>query len=117
MQSLGKFYFIPNQLLIFFLKYRCTAIVGCWTLGYMTKEEQHQILNWVLNDVSIALFIEPIGKGEFLDNNQLKANKKCYYDRLFEKIGLKTIKEGRFIWNEEEVFEHYNQTDSMTQTV
>ena len=73
------------------------------------------MLKWIVNDTqSIALFIEPIGRGEYLDDNRLKANKKCYYDTLFKKAGLKIIKEGRFIWNDvDHEFEHYANTDSL----
>jgi len=60
----------------------------------------------------IALFIEPIGKGEYLDEGCLKANKLIYYDRLFKQKGFNILKEGRFIWNDlDEQFEHYTHTD------
>jgi hypothetical protein len=49
----------------------------------------------------ISLFIEPIGKGELLDEDRLKANKLIYYEKLFKKKGLNILKEGRFIWNDE----------------
>ena len=40
----------------------------------MTREEQIQILNWIHNaQGSVALFIEPIGKAELLDNQKLSA--------------------------------------------
>ena len=55
----------------------------------MTKKEQEEVLDWVHNHTkSLALFIEPIGKGEDLDNNTLKANKKEYYDKLFKNKKL-----------------------------
>ena len=79
----------------------------------MNRGEQEQVLDWIHNSTnSIALFIEPVGQGESLDNNKLKANKKVYYDRLFQEKGLTIRKEGRFIWNEiEEEYEHYEHTD------
>jgi hypothetical protein len=49
-----------------------------------------------------------------LDTNRLKANKKVYYDRLFRQVGLKVVKEGRFIWNDIDTeFEHYSSSDMM----
>ena len=58
-------------------------------------------MEWVLSaSNTISLFIEPVGKGEYLDSNRLKANGKAYYDHLFKDKGLKIIKEGRFIWND-----------------
>ena len=66
----------------------------------------------------MALFIEPIGIGEYVDGGKLKANKKVYYDKLFKKKGLKTIKEGRFTWHKiDEEFEHYTSTDWQKFTV
>ena len=64
------------------------------------------------------MFIEPIGTGEMLDNGQLKAYKKSYYDDLFKKNGLEVIKDGRFVWNNpDHEFEHYMTTDCNTVTV
>ena len=85
----------------------------------MSRSEQEQVLDWIHNHTeSIALFIEPIGKGEFLDNNRLKAYKKVYYDNLFKEKGIEIKKEGRFIWNEvEEEFEHYSSNDLNKNTV
>ena len=60
----------------------------------------------------MALFIEPIGRGEYLDCERLKANKKSYYDHLFSDKGLKILKEGKFVWNDaDHEFEHYTSTD------
>ena len=85
----------------------------------MNNEEQEEILDWVHNQTkSVALFIEPVGKGEYLDNNTLKANKKVYYDKLFKDKGLQVKKEGRFVWNDvEHEYEHYTHTDWAKQTV
>ena len=81
----------------------------------MSRDNQEQIVEWVLNHPkAIALFIEPIGKDEYLDEGRLKANKKAYYDNLFKAKGLKTIKEGRFIWNDVDTeFEHYTSTNKL----
>ena len=46
----------------------------------------------------IALFIEPVGKNDELDSGQLTGHKRVYYDRLFKEMGLKVLKEGRFLW-------------------
>ena len=57
--------------------------------------------------------IEPLGRGEYCDDYTLKANKKVYYDRLFKQIGLRTIKEGRFIWNDyDQEFEHFESNEN-----
>ena len=82
----------------------------------MTREEQIQILNWIHNaQGSVALFIEPIGKGELLDSEKLSAKKKSYYDKLFKENSLEIIEEGRFIWNDpDQEFEHYTTTDGNT---
>ena len=81
----------------------------------MSKQEQEEFLKWILNQSQgVALIIEPVGKGEYLDTNRLKANKKVYYDRLFRQVGLKVVKEGRFIWNDIDTeFEHYSSSDMM----
>ena len=51
----------------------------------MIREDQEKLLEWIHNDAkAIALFIEPVGRGEYLDYNRLKANKKAYYDHLFK---------------------------------
>ena len=71
-------------------------------------------MDWVRRSTQgIALFIEPIGTGEFLYDGNLKANKRVYYDNLFQTKGLKVIKEGRFLWHDaDKKYRHYTQTDS-----
>ena len=69
---------------------------------------------WIHNHIKgIALLIEPIGNGDKCDSDRLTAYKKVYYDRLFKHVGLKVIKEGRFIWNNKQhEFELYYSTDN-----
>ena len=72
------------------------------------------MLDWIrYGSKSIALFIEPVGYGDLLDDDRLTAHKKSYYDTLFKKKDMKIISEGRFVWNNtEHEFEHYTTTDS-----
>ena len=66
----------------------------------------------------ISLFIEPVGKGELLYEDRLKANKLIYYNRLFKKKGLHILKEGRFIWNDiDQKYQHYTHTDKDPNTI
>ena len=75
----------------------------------MTNIQQKLLLRWIqFGTEPIALFIEPIGKGERLDGGSLKADKKEYYDKLFRDNDLEVFKHGRFIWNDpEHKYEHY----------
>ena len=80
----------------------------------MSMQEQMHLLDWVRDIQSIALFIEPIGKGEMIDSGKLKTNTKAYYDNLFKHKGFKIIKEGKFIWiKADDVYEHYTHTESI----
>ena len=73
-----------NYIILLFI-YRSQALIGLWSLGFLTRQEQDQLLEWIkVGTKPIALFIEPIGQGEYLGYGDLKAEKKCYYDRLFK---------------------------------
>jgi len=79
----------------------------------MSRKNQEEVLDWIRRSTQgIALFIEPIGTGDALYFDGLKANKKSYYDNLFQTKGLEVIKEGRFLWHDaDKDFCHYTETD------
>lgn len=59
------------------------------------------MIEWITSGSKpITLFIEPVGNNEELDEGRLIAYKKNYYDKLFKKKGLNILKEGRFLWND-----------------